>query len=101
MNRVLPVVVIALGWLSGPSALPARQAAVVPAAVSDASLKPLKKQLRRHDAEVARLQRQVSEQEARSREADRRLRQRDQAIEALRRQLQAAQASASGGPGRP
>ncbi|MEW5835262.1 MAG: hypothetical protein AB1832_09385 [Pseudomonadota bacterium] len=44
----------------------------------------------RDAAEVARLQRSVAEQEARSREASLRLREQDQALERLRQELQAA-----------
>ncbi|WP_198506815.1 hypothetical protein [Dyella ginsengisoli] len=43
-----------------------------------------------HAAEVAKLQREVAEQEARSRQASQRLREQDQALERLRRQLKAA-----------
>lgn len=45
----------------------------------------------RDAAEVARLQRSVAEQEARSREANLRLRDQDQALERLRQELQAAE----------
>lgn len=44
----------------------------------------------RHAAEVARLERSVAEQEARSRQASIRLSEQDRALERLRRELQAA-----------
>ena len=48
--------------------------------------------IRRSSAEVARLRRDVAEQESRSRAAAARLSEQDRALEQLRRQLQAAEA---------
>ncbi|MEI7037085.1 hypothetical protein [Fulvimonas yonginensis] len=57
----------------------------------------LKRQLHAQDAEVARLQQEVGQQEARSREAGHRLEEQDLRIEALRRQLDALMRSRQAG----
>ena len=53
------------------------------------NLPVLRKQLRQSSAELEQLQRHVSSEELRSRQASQRLRQQDRALDQLRRQLQA------------
>lgn len=54
--------------------------------------------IQRRSAEVARLQKDVAEQESRSRAAAARLSEQDRALEQLRRQLQAAEAGKVAAP---
>ena len=71
------------------------QAAV--AAASIPAPAQLRQQLRKHDAEVARLQQQVVEQESHSRQAADRLDEQDRQIAALQRQLEAISGRPQGG----
>lgn len=75
------------------------QAAV--AVGSTPSTRQLGQQMREHQAEVARLQRQVTDQESHSRQAADRLDEQDRQIATLQRQLEALSARQQGGtPGR-
>jgi septal ring factor EnvC (AmiA/AmiB activator) len=71
------------------------QAAV--AAASIPAPAQLRQQLRKHDAEVARLQQQVVEQESHSRQAADRLDEQDRQIATLQRQLEAISGRPQGG----
>lgn len=96
MNR-RPFVVLAL-LLLAPLALPLAAAAGGTAAPGQgggdrapaspaAGVAPIQRQLSQRNAEVDRLARDVAAQEARSREAARRLAEQDRALERLRREL--------------
>ena len=86
-----------MGWLAATSGVavvaarispaPTRSAAPMPAALPQA-----RQRLQLHRAEVRQLQQAVARQESNSRVASERLRQQDEAIARLQRQLQAAQA---------
>jgi post-segregation antitoxin (ccd killing protein) len=71
------------------------QAATAAASVS--APRQLGQRLRRHDAEVARLQEQVIEQESHSRRAADRLDEQDRQIATLQRQLEALSGRPQGG----
>ena len=62
-----------------------------------ASLEQARQQLRRHRAEVGRLEQAVATQKSKGEQASRRLQQQDQTIDELQKQLQALHARSAAG----
>jgi septal ring factor EnvC (AmiA/AmiB activator) len=68
-----------------------------PAQAAAVTLQKVEKRVERHRSEVQRLQQDVAAQEAHSEHATERLQQQDQAISALRKQLEALQSTQAAG----
>lgn len=76
-----------IGFLASSAALAGGPGSMPTAAPAPVQLRHATHSLHRHEREVQRLQRAVAAQASRSRQADERLQQQDQAIVELRRQL--------------
>lgn len=88
--RAGPMYMLVLGGMLSVGSATGGAAASQAHGVEGGRVAQARKAVASHAAEVAKLQRQVAEQEARSRQASQRLREQDRALERLHRELKAA-----------
>jgi septal ring factor EnvC (AmiA/AmiB activator) len=79
----------------------AASSSAAPAAAVQADVSSVNRRIQHRSDELSQLQRQVDEQETKSRQADTRLHEQDRAIEALRRQLRQAAPDPATTPAKP